>query len=212
MNCRLCQKSNCSLLAMGHGRHYYGCPECRLVFVAEDEFVTLKQERDRYDLHNNTEEQDGYAAYLGSVADELRHIPIEKPTVLDFGCCHEYVLTKILKRRGIDCRAYDPLYDIGIENLKSKYDVVILCEVLEHLRYIQAELELLKSLLRSPGYLLIRTEFYSSSQDIASWWYANDITHVSFFNEISLKVMAQLLDRKLLYSDNKRIAIIGPSD
>ena len=35
------------------------------------------------------------------------------------------------------CESYDPLYGLLIDEKREKYDVIVLCEVIEHLRNLR---------------------------------------------------------------------------
>jgi SAM-dependent methyltransferase len=206
--CPLCFFAQCKHVGQGFGRNYYYCPHCELVHVPQSEHVCKEREKQEYDLHENNEASQSYCRYLGAVADEIATIELEKPKVLDFGSCEEFVLTKLLRQRGYDCTPYDPLYDLSLPIIPVKYDIVVLCEVIEHLRKLREELKLVKSLLNKGGVLYIRTQFYGQVEEVKSWWYANDVTHINFFNEESLRYVAQLLDGQLYEHDGKRKALI----
>ena len=210
--CPLCCGKKINFLCRFINRDYYRCDECVLAFVPAFDHLSATDEVLRYDKHNNTSDSPGYVKYLEEVAGYLSKIPLEKPKVLDFGCYKTEVLVSILEGQGYDCKGYDPCYGVGLSNISQKYDVVIMCEVIEHLCNINKEISLLKTLLNEQtGYILIRTELYSKDKDIEKWWYANDETHIFLPSEHSIALIAEKLSRKIIYSDGRRYLILGPT-
>ena len=206
--CPLCLHEKTSLIGSGFGRTYVYCDFCHLVFVPKCEHVSSARERAEYDLHENDNSSQSYRRYLGQVAKEVIGIGYSSPKILDFGSCKDYVLTRILREQGYSCEAYDPLYGIGSSALEKKYDIVVLCEVIEHLRDLPRELELIGNLLEPDGALYIRTQFYENKETVPTWWYANDVTHINFFCLQSLQYVAKKLKRKLTKDDGKRCVLM----
>ncbi len=208
MKCRLCQSDSCSLFCSDKTRNYFRCNKCQLIFVPPDAFITAEKEKKRYALHDNTPDNDDYVQYLQNMAEELHRIPFTSPKVLDYGCGAEKVLTDILLSKGVDCTAYDPLYDITFKIENNIFDIVILCEVVEHLRDIRKEVAIIKTILKPQGYVLIRTELFGEGVDFVNWWYVQDPTHNNFFSLPSMHQFGELLGRKIFYSNDKNIFIL----
>ena len=210
MNCNLCRSNDVRCVATKGKRSFYFCPQCQLVSVPASQHLSLSEEKERYAHHENFADNPDYVRYLTEISHEIERIPVKRPSILDFGSGHEYVLTRVLREKGFCCAPYDPLYNLGLENLAVKYDIVVLCETIEHLRDLQAEIKLINRLCKHEGYVLIRTRFYPDKNAMATWWYTLDETHVNFFNDRSLEYVAGMLGRKVLFSDNERTVIIGP--
>jgi SAM-dependent methyltransferase len=179
---------------VGRNKHkeFVHCPNCGLVFVPREFWLSADEERARYAHHDNSPSNAGYVKFLGQVADVVAEIAPGGARVLDFGSGEHALLTEILRQRGFDCVAYDPLYDTGRSALLLRYDVVILCEVIEHLRDLRAEVLALKECLAPGGRIVVRTQCYPSVAGVASWWYARDATHLNFFAEPTLNFAAGL--------------------
>ena len=210
--CPLCKDSGVEYLGNFLGRDYYRCNGCNLAFVSPSSFLSPAEEVFRYDKHNNTADSPGYVKYLEEVAGYLSKIPVRNPSILDFGCYKTQVLVSILTDRGYDCKGYDPCYKVGLSNLTGRYDVLILCEVLEHLYDINKEIDLMANLLNlKTGYILIRTELYSKDKDVSKWWYTNDETHVFLPSEHTIALIGKRLNREIIYSDGRRYIILGPA-
>jgi hypothetical protein len=210
VHCRLCSHADCRLVATVKQRHLYRCPACDLVFVPSDEHLTIEQERGRYDLHTNAATDEGYVTYLGAFASVLDHIPIENPSVLDFGSGRECVLADILHQRAIPCDSYDPLYGIGMHCRAGTYDVALACEVLEHLRELPDELGLVRRLVRPGGYVAVRTQLRPAGERLNDWWYVQDPTHINFGSLATIDHIAAALGGPVHWSNASDTFVIGP--
>ena len=209
MTCRLCQSNDCSFFVSDIKRDYLLCNNCKLIFVPDKDVVSVDIEKERYRLHNNTIEDIEYVAYLKEFTRELQRIPISNPKVLDFGSGQDRVLTHILQENGYDCYAYDPLYKLGKEHLNKEFDIIILCEVVEHLRDFRKELGLIKEILSQKGCVVIRTELYQDRDTFVDWWYTKDITHINFFSKYTMEKLAKLFRKNIFYTNSKNVVIIG---
>jgi hypothetical protein len=162
------------------------------VFVPEAGWLTVAAERARYAHHDNTAANAGYVQFLGEVADVVCGLVGPGARVLDFGSGEHAVLTGILTQRGRECTAYDPLYGIGAGALAARYDVIVLCEVIEHLRDLRVELERIGKCRGPDAVVVVRTRCYPSLAELPTWWYARDPTHVHFFTPRTLAHAARL--------------------
>jgi SAM-dependent methyltransferase len=77
----------------------------------------------------------------------------------------------------------------------GQYDLVILSEVIEHLREVREELARVHSLLAPEGKVLVRTRLYPATDALTNWWYARDKTHINFFSTKALAEAARLAGR-----------------
>ncbi|MBD3316390.1 MAG: methyltransferase domain-containing protein [Chitinivibrionales bacterium] len=207
--CRLCGSTSCRRRLDGWNRELIECSECSLIFVPRRYHLGADKERRRYALHNNSMHDAGYLKYLRGFRRELLAVPISKPSVLDFGSGRECVLTRLLRDEGLWAHAYDPLYDIGKDALQRRYDLVVMCEVIEHLRNLRDELALVRRCCVDGGYVVIRTETYTDVTDFGSWWYAADPTHINFFHPKTMSVVAQFLQMKIRGGNRRNIFVLG---
>jgi len=241
--CNLCGSENVTLVGNDRRRFFYLCGNCALVFVPKEYWLSVDDERARYDLHDNNLNNDGYVTFLSHIVDVVtrvagnilpragigqRPVDVCRPEkhqtannivkagakVLDFGCGKEAVVCRLLKDRGIDCYGYDPIYGRTLPEPVSKsgqYDIIILCEVIEHLRDIKSELALIGRLLREGGVVVLRTQIYESPASFPGWWYAQDLTHINFFNEKSLSVIAEMAGKSLERTGFTDIFLLTPT-
>ena len=188
--CKLCLTSACVPTGRNKHREFVHCPDCGLVFVPSEYWLSEDDERARYAHHDNSPSNEGYVKFLGQVARVVEGLGVAR--VLDFGSGENAVLVDILRQRGFDCVAYDPLYGKGQAALGNRYDVVVACEVIEHLRDLRGEMGTLKDCLSPGGRVVVRTQCYPSVADVPTWWYARDATHLNFFTERTLSFAAGL--------------------
>lgn len=204
--CPLCLGSDFRPLCDVGTREIHHCAGCDLRFVPPIFHLSVDEERRRYLCHDNSFQDTEYIAYLNRCIKDLSRIPVEHPQVLDFGCGQHGVLSDILNKQGVHCTAYDPLFCIGPNALDQKYDIVILNEVIEHLRDPRHELMRLSNIAR---FMLIRTRLVTPLTDIASWWYVQDPTHIAFYSTRSITVAAELMGRQILFCDKEFVAVVG---
>jgi Methyltransferase domain len=201
--CPLCLCHDCAVHAEIGSRVFNRCGSCELVFVPREYHLSSEEEKERYALHTNSPSDRKYVDYLSAIADDaltLAHGPV---SVLDFGSGGEHVLTDIINSRGVRCVAYDPLY--GLTAPDERFDIVIACEVFEHLRDPRHSTDVLGRLAAGGGFVYVRTRLYDHALagDFAGWWYAKDPTHIAFYCGETMKTVAKLLGKKVVSTNNK---------
>ena len=201
--CPLCQATDAVPIHADLSREYWQCIVCSLIFVPARFFIPHDKELARYNLHKNSADQSAYCRYLNTFAEELNRIPLLRPSVLDFGSGPNAVLTELLNKRGHVCTAYDPLYKIGNDAFKQTYDVVLICEVIEHLHSLNDELLRIKSVLNPGGYIIVRTALFKGAvAEFGTWFYKNDSTHIRFFSDKAFGALAKQFLWQIVYCNN----------
>ena len=78
------------------------------------------------------------------------------------------------------------------------FDAVVAIEVIEHLPNVWEELEEIGKILKPGGVMVISTGLTNSFIDspdaveqFKGWWYKDDPTHISFFCNQTLSIMAE---------------------
>lgn len=188
---------------------YVHCSSCNLIFTTPDSHLTPQQERTRYEMHDNTESNTGYVKFLETVAETAISVTPPDGSILDFGCGKNAVLEKTLIKLGWQCDSWDPLFNYRIDFSDKHYDTIILCEVVEHLRELQTEMNLVKELLKPHTNVIIRTQLYNSLESFPQWWYRQDSTHINFFSNSTLSFLATVLGRNCTGTDYKDIFIFN---
>jgi hypothetical protein len=210
VDCRLCGFSGCTRLASVSRRSFFHCPQCELIGVPVAEHLSRDEEKRRYSHHKNQLDNVQYCRYCEGIADEICKIELKNPALLDFGSGPNFVLTRVLRQRGFQCDPYDPVYELGMDACSRVFDLIILCETIEHLRDLNEEVRLLKQMSKPGGYIFIHTQLYEAKESVPKWWYAVDETHINFFNHHSLNCLASLLQRRIFYTINKEVFVLNP--
>ncbi len=208
MECRLCGCPRTIHYATEVNREYRQCSQCHLIFVPDHHVLLLEDQIKRYALHDNSYENSDYCNYLKGVIKKIERIPLLNKRILDFGCGYDSVLTKLLHKEGFHSTAYDPLYNIGLDCFSQTYDIIILCEVIEHIQDIQKALTCINSCLASEGYLVIQTELYNGLDDFSSWWYIQDPTHINFFSKQSITMLEDVISRSVWHTNDSNFIIL----
>lgn len=134
----------------------------------------------------------------------------EAARALDFGCGPEPVLARLLERRGYAVDRTDLFFHPDEAYLNRRYDLITLTEVLEHLTDPLGTLRVLAQRLAPGGVLALMTLFHPDDPaKFADWWYRRDPTHVSFYTVETLGQVSGALGLKVLFSDAKKIIVLG---
>ena len=188
---------------------YYKCNECEYIFKHPSVFQDLEFQKERYDLHQNDEDDEGYRAYFQRFLDFVLPIVRNPKNALDFGCGKSTLLSNMLKEEGIDCDAYDPIYHPDGISEDKKYDLIVSTEVFEHLKDPKEVFENLLSRLNKGGFLAIQTEFHPNEMGaFNNWYYTQDPTHVIFFTVETFEVLCSQYACRLVDDDGKNIVVI----
>ncbi|MBP2830567.1 class I SAM-dependent methyltransferase [Aquimarina sp. U1-2] len=167
-------------------RTFFLCPECKGIIADPTHFLTPKEEKERYLLHQNDVNDPGYQNFVSPIIKEIRKDFNTNHAGLDFGSGSGPVVTSLLTKQGYTITAYDPFFDPNAPVLLRKYDYIVCCEVMEHFYNPNKEFSTLASLLVTGGKLYCKTVLYQNYIDFSSWWYKNDPTHVFFYNRDTL--------------------------
>lgn len=165
-------------------------------------------------LHDNSRENKGYVAFITSILDRTVHQwkvlhHIDDPTagaadctpqVLDWGAGPEPVATELLRERGYEVQPYDPLFGPPLPSENHLFDIILCIEVAEHFKNPAADFEIMARYLKPGGLLAVHTHtipkglFAAKEHTLTNyfvpWWYKEDPTHVSFYSETSLGLLA----------------------
>lgn len=190
MKCSLCA-SQTQLFYTQKNKNYYQCKTCNSISLDTENYPSLKEEKYRYLEHNNNVEDKGYQKFVQPIVDIVFTNFNEKHLGLDFGCGPGPVISKLLRDQDYQITTYDPIFDDNKDTLNTKYDYIVCCEVIEHFHNPLKEFKLLRSLLKSNGKLVCKTDLYSEEIDFKKWYYKNDQTHVIFYHKNTFKWIQQ---------------------
>lgn len=188
--CPLCGRQGAPRILYDAGRAYHRCTQCDLIFVASEHRPAPLTEVMRYLEHDNDRDDPEYLRFLRRLADPLcRRVP-RGARGLDFGCGPVPVLAEWLTTQGRPTAAYDPLFHPDEHLLEQRFDFVTCTEVAEHAHDPAAMFGRLGSLLHPSGTLAVMTRFHPGDAPFAAWWYRRDITHVCFYDAVTMRWIA----------------------
>lgn len=191
ITCPLCSNKENELYYDGdkrdNYRKYYKCNNCNLIFVHKKDLLSKSDEKNRYDEHNNDINDEGYRKFLEKLYIEIKPLLSKDMSGLDYGCGPGPLLYLMLKEDGYKFEKYDPFYFDNKALLNYKYDFITSTEVFEHFYNPLKEIEKLDGILKDKGILAIMTYMTDELYDFSKWNYKNDLTHVVFYCEKTIK-------------------------
>ncbi|MGB3518923.1 MAG: class I SAM-dependent methyltransferase [Elainellaceae cyanobacterium] len=204
--CPLCLTPEPAKVSGADDRHYYLCSHCSLIFVDPGHHLSLDEERAYYGTHHNSIEQEGYVNFLNRVVKPTLAYLDNTMRGLDYGCGPGPTLSELVKRQGIDCEDYDPIFLDA--PLRSPYDFIFATECFEHFYNPRQDIHRIHSLLKPGGVLGIMTDRWVSLDHFATWHYTTDPTHTSFYHARTFEFLCDHLGFETLWSDETRVIIL----
>ena len=188
---------------------YYHCNHCGYNFKSPECYQDFTTQKERYNLHENDENDPGYQAYFQRFL--VFTLPLlDKPkTALDFGCGRSSLLASLLQKEGIACDYYDPISHPDTLKEKKKYELIVSTEVFEHLHQPKVVFENLLERLEESGYLAIQTQFHSNDVEaFKKWYYHQDPTHIVFFTAHTFRVLCREFDCEFIADNGKNMVLM----
>ncbi len=182
MSCSLCG-SQTRDFSVTHKRTYSRCVQCDGISLHPSYYLSKQLEKQRYDAHHNDVNDSGYQSFVSPIIQSVVIDYDKTHKGLDFGSGSGPVVTMMLRDKGFDVQTFDPFFDPNTIALKTTYDYIICCEVMEHFYHPDKEFKLLRSLLNPNGTLYCKTNVYNDTINFDTWWYKNDATHVFFYTK-----------------------------
>jgi len=205
--CRLCNEEKLLRpLKAADKRICFQCGQCMLIGAAPENFLSVDEERVRYETHNNCIENEGYVAFLNRFVKPMLDFIRPGMFGLDYGCGPGPVLSTLIRREGIACDDFDPIFFPELP--EKQYDFIISTETFEHFYYPRQEINKLAGMIQSGGYLGIMTEMWETQERFETWYYTRDPTHVSFYHRDTFGYICQEFRFTKKYSDERRVVIL----
>ena len=212
MKCHICDQATESFVDKKTNIVYYHCPDCEYIFKSPECFQDFSLQKERYNLHENDEEDTGYQAYFQRFLDFIMPLIGKPKTALDFGCGASSLLAKMLEKEGIPCDYYDPIYHPDTLHQDKKYKLIVSTEVFEHLHQPKEVFMALLDRLEEGGYLAIQTQFHTNDiETFQKWYYHQDPTHIVFFTAQTFRVLCKEFVCELVSDNVKNMVLIRKS-
>jgi hypothetical protein len=145
--------------------------------------LLIDEEKNVYQQHSIDTNDIGYRNFVSPITDLILKDFTKSDTGLDFGSGRSNIISSVLKDFKYDIVNYDPIYNDNKSLLKSKYDYISSCEVIEHFFHPYKEFKLLKSMMKKGAKLYLMSEIYTDDIEFSKWYYKNDPTHVFFYHK-----------------------------
>ena len=198
--CPLCQNPRARFLHKSDDRHgpreFYECPVCDLAFVPPEFHLPPDAEMERYLMHDNDPDDEGYRAFLSRLWSVLRPMLPEGASGLDYGCGPGPALARMMREDGFRVNLYDLYFFPDLEPLTRSYDFITCTETVEHLRNPLEVLTLFDSILRPRGRLGTMTGIMDDRSEFADWHYQRDPTHIAFYSTRTMRWIAARMNWK----------------
>ena len=216
MNCVFC----CSpkIIRFEIRNKVYGyCSSCGGYFLDNRFFLSPKEQKERYLLHDNSLENQGYRQFLKKFLDFSLPFIKEKDVILDYGSGPNPALTLLLEEykretlisSTVSCHFWDPFF--APDNELVKANVILCLEVAEHFENPLQDFKKLADFCLPDGFIVIGTQCVSSDlthEKFKNWWYKEDATHVSFYSKKALQKCAESVGLELLKQENESYFVL----
>lgn len=161
--------------------HFLLCPQCHGIFRDPNQFLSRKNEKERYLHHRNDMEDQGYYKFILPIIDQVTQHFSKGSHGLDYGCGHAPVLSNYLKKEGYDMSVFDPIFFKDRSVMNDHFDFIVCCEVIEHFYHPSQEFQSLFNTLEEQGKLICKTHLFEEGIDFTTWYYKNDPSHVFIY-------------------------------
>lgn len=165
--------------------------------------LNAKDEKARYELHNNDINDPAYRKFLSPVSDFVCNAYSTEHIGLDYGCGPGPALAQVLGEKTYRVKLYDPCFFPDREVLEDCYDFITCTETAEHFYSPAREFQRLAGILKPGGRLLLMTLCYEESIDFSRWFYRRDETHVFIYRDRTLDYIAGTFGFNREHSENR---------
>ncbi len=219
MNCVFCDSSDCKDFSI-KSRLYHYCGCCGGWFLDPSGFLDEAGQKERYLMHHNSIEDEGYKSFLLSfinpVLDFFTETKGKDPErIIDYGSGPSPELCRLLKTLlpGCPAEGWDPFFAPDDSVFENPAELVTCLEVAEHFEKPLEDMKKLSSVCASGGIVAVGT-MLNPGPDVEAfrkWWYRSDSTHVSFYSldalkkcagKVGLTYIKSLTDRAFVFQKN----------
>ncbi len=197
-DCPVCEQGLLEDFQVVKAQQYLRCQVCEATVLAPACRLSASEERAIYDFHENEAEDPGYRKFLSKLTESLLERLEPGMVGLDFGCGPGPALAGMLTEAGMAMSLYDPFFHDSVQALERQYDFLTCTEVVEHLHQPAQVFHQMDGLHKPGGWLGVMTCFQTDDARFANWHYRRDPTHVVFYREHTLAVIADQLGWELV--------------
>ncbi len=205
--CKVCHAPVIELNDKQFNIVYLRCSTCGFVHLDDQFHVSFDEEKEEYNLHENSADDEGYVNYLNNFLKIAVDPFINEGSMLDYGCGPGPVLAMLMNKRGFSTKTYDRHFPHDYDALEHKYDLITSTEVFEHFHDPVSEMKKICDLLNPNGILSIMTSVPPHGEAFLKWGYRRERTHISFYTRKSLEQLAKAVDMKVIFHDEKRVTV-----
>jgi len=167
-------------------KKYFSCKNCKLIYLDSHLRLSFEEEKNRYLLHDNNIHDEGYKNFVLDIVNFIKNNRSKISQGLDYGSGVNSIISALLKQENFNIQEYDPFFIYNDNLLKSQYDYIVCCEVIEHFYNPRHEFQKLKNLLNKKSPLVLKTDLHNPNLNFENWYYRLDPTHVVFYSHESL--------------------------
>jgi tRNA pseudouridine65 synthase len=207
-NCPLCNSISIFPFHVEQQRNFSSCKNCGIVFQFVDELPQADVEQSRYETHNNDLQNPGYREFLTPLRDLIiKHSSLRESIVegLDYGCGPTTAMQELFAEAGINFSSWDPFFFPERPSHKNQFDLICASEVIEHFHNPLDSFADINDLLKPDAILGLQTNSLECPENFPGWWYARDLTHVSFYTETCFKWLAEYFNWTVLHLDQRYV-------
>ncbi len=209
MKCHICSQECSGFVDEKTTIEYGYCKICEYIFKSPEHHQDFSTQKERYNLHENDENDEGYQAYFQRFLDFMLPLVGQPKRALDFGCGRSSLLATLLEKEGVSCDYYDPIYHPDRLDDTKKYDLIVSTEVFEHLHQPKEVFKMLLSKLKEGGYLALQTQFHPEDEEaFKKWYYHKDPTHIVFFTVKTFRVLCEQFDCEFMGDNGKNMVVV----
>ena len=183
-------------------RTYNHCGVCDLVWVPEEFWLSSSEEKNIYDLHQNSSDDLNYQRFLSRTVTPLLNKISLGDKGLDFGSGPSSTISYMLAQHNIHQSNYDLYYFNDAKLLEKKYNFITMTEVIEHIANQKDLIALLDTLLEPNATLAIMTKRVDNQSAFSKWHYINDATHICFYSLKTFQWVAEKMHWELQIIDS----------
>ena len=210
MTCTLCG----SELTNQKDVYYFDCNSCSAIVKNDIHYLTVDDEKARYEAHNNDVNDLRYQNFVSPITDYVFDNFSPQDKGLDFGSGTGPVISSVLMKKNYNILQYDPFFAPDQHVLNNTFDYIVSCEVFEHFHNPILEIDRLVTLIKTKGALLIMTMLYNDKINFDTWHYRKDPTHVFIYRKETIEYIAHkmkldieiLTDRFIVLKHNSKFS------